>query len=65
MLSVSRQWVYISSRGVGLVALFHLHPTKQQMVKVQEFRLAGTWPRSRALSRKVDTKLDIRNMYLH
>ena len=55
MYSVSRQWVYISSRGVGLVAVFHLHPTKQQMVKVQEFRLAGTWPRSMALSRKVDT----------
>jgi len=49
----NKQWIYISSRGVGLVAVFHLDD-KEKLTKVQEFKLNGTWPRSMAMSPEGD-----------
>ena len=50
LLHPNREWVYVSSRGQGLVAVFKLDPTKEELTKVQEFNIQGTWPRSMALS---------------
>ena len=50
LLHPNREWVYVSSRGLGLVAIFHLAPDKEELTKVQEFSIQGTWPRSMALS---------------
>ena len=50
LLHPNREWVYVSSRGVGLVSVFHLNKTEPVLSKVQEFRIQGTWPRSMALS---------------
>ena len=50
LLHPNREWVYVSSRGVGLVAVFRLDPTHDELTKVQEFNIQGTWPRSMALS---------------
>ena len=46
----NREWVYVSSRGQGLVAVFSLSPDSEELTKVQEFNIQGTWPRSMALS---------------
>ena len=50
LLHPNREWVYVSSRGVGLVSVFQLNKTEPVLSKVQEFRIQGTWPRSMALS---------------
>ena len=50
LLHPNREWVYVSSRGLGLVAVFRLDPTTDELTKVQEFNIQGTWPRSMALS---------------
>ena len=50
LLHPNREWVYVSSRGQGLVAVFSLDPDKEELTKVQEFNIQGTWPRSMALS---------------
>ena len=50
ILHPNREWIYVSSRGLGLVAVFHLAPDKEELTKVQEFNIQGTWPRSMALS---------------
>lgn len=42
------KWVYVSSRGVGLVIFFQLEQG-DRLRKVQEFHIAGTWPRHMAL----------------
>ena len=49
VLHHNREWVYVSSRGMGLVAVFRLDPVKDELTKVQEFNIQGTWPRSMAL----------------
>jgi len=45
------KWIYVSSRGVGMVILFQLD-ANNKISKVEEFRLAGTWPRHMALHPK-------------
>jgi len=40
--------VYVSSRGVGMVIVFRIEDN-DTLTKVQEFRIAGTWPRHMAL----------------
>ena len=49
LLHHNRKWVYVSSRGVGTVVVFHLVDNDQVVEKVQEFRLTGTWPRHMAI----------------
>ena len=38
VLHHNRKWVYVSSRGVGTVVVFHLLDNDQVLEKVQEFR---------------------------
>ena len=38
VLHQNRKWVYVSSRGVGTVVVFHLLDNDQVLEKVQEFR---------------------------
>lgn len=64
LLHPNRRWVYVSSRGVGSVTLFHLNVTNGAkltpvLTKVQEIRLTGTWPRSMALSPQGNNNADI------
>ena len=35
LLHHNRQWVYVSSRGVGSVVVFHLDPKEDKMTKIQ------------------------------
>ena len=37
--------VYVSSRGVGIIEVFKMDGKTNKVVRVQEFLLAGTWPR--------------------
>jgi len=46
----NHEWIYVSSRGVGSVSVFHLGKDRDILTKVQEVRLHGTWPRSMSLS---------------
>ena len=56
VLHHNRKWVYVSSRGVGTVVVFHLLDNDQVVEKVQEFRLTGTWPRHMSIYKYEDTK---------
>ena len=61
LLHPNRGWVYVSSRGVGSVTVFHLNDDKGSsdlLTKVQEIRLTGTWPRSMALSPQGNNNAD-------
>ena len=54
LLHHNRKWVYVSSRGVGTVVVFHLLDNDQVLEKVQEFRLTGTWPRHMSIYQDED-----------
>ena len=41
--------VYISSRGVGIIEVFKMDGKTNKLTRVQEFLLAGTWPRHMAI----------------
>jgi len=41
--------VYVSSRGVGIIEFFKMDGTTNKLERVQEFLLAGTWPRHMAI----------------
>jgi len=41
--------VYISSRGVGIIEVFKMEGKTSKLTRVQEFLLAGTWPRHMAI----------------
>ena len=41
--------VYVSSRGVGIIEFFKMDGTTNKVERVQEFLLAGTWPRHMAI----------------
>merc|ERR1719266_2978060 len=41
--------VYVSSRGVGIIEFFKMDGTTNKVERVQEFLLAGSWPRHMAI----------------
>merc|ERR1712037_1077099 len=41
--------VYISSRGVGIIEVFKMEGKTSKLTRVQEYLLAGTWPRHMAI----------------
>ena len=48
LVGPSGQFVYGTSRGSGVVLVYRLEED-DTLVKVQEFNLSGTWPRSMAI----------------
>lgn len=48
LVGPSGQFVYGSSRGSGVVLVYSLEED-DTLVKVQEYNLSGTWPRSMAI----------------
>ena len=48
LVGPSGEYVYGSSRGSGVVVVYRLE-SDDTLTKVQEYKLAGTWPRSMAI----------------
>jgi len=48
LVSADGKFVYGSSRGTGVVLVYHLE-ADNSLIKIQEYNLAGVWPRSMAI----------------
>ena len=48
LVGANGEFVYASSRGTGVVVVYKLEQD-DSLVKMQEFNLVGTWPRSMAI----------------
>ena len=48
LVSADGKFVYGSSRGSGVVLVYQLE-ADNSLIKIQEYNLAGTWPRSMAI----------------
>ena len=49
LMSADKKVLYVSTRGEGIIAAYNLPSQDGEITKIQEFRVAGTWPRGVAL----------------